>query len=83
MITFSGVEENSANRDVVQPVVTMTDVNFNTENVVLTLKGQKHSEVRLNGSVSVNQNGVQVTLPDFEHIEENDDVIYSYSHCNG
>lgn len=74
VITFSGVEENSANRDVVQPVVTMTDVNFNAENVVLTLKGQKHPEVRVNGSVSVNQNGVQVTLPDFEHIEENDDV---------
>ena len=74
VITFSGVEENSANRDVVQPVVTMTDINFNADNVVLTLKGQKHPEVRLNGSVSVNQNGVQVTLPDFEHIEENDDV---------
>ena len=52
----------------------MTDVNFNAENIVLTLKGQKHPEVRVNGSVSVNQNGVQVTLPDFEHIEENDDV---------
>ena len=74
VITFSGVEENSANRDAVQPVVTMTDVNFNAENVVLTLKGQKHPEVRLNGSALVNQNGVQVTLPDFEHIEENDDV---------
>ena len=73
-ITFSGVEENSANRDVIQPVVAMTDINFNAENIVLTLKGQKHPEVRVNGSVSVNQNGVQVTLPDFEHTEENDDV---------
>ena len=73
-ITFSGVEENSANRNIVQPVVTFSDTNFSSEKTVLTLKGQKHEERTVSGSVVSSTNGMQVTLPDFEHTEDNDDV---------
>lgn len=73
-ITFSGVEENSANRNIVQPVVTFSDTNFSSEKTVLTLKGQKHEEKTVSGSVVSSANGMQVTLPDFEHTEDNDDV---------
>ena len=44
-IEISGVENESANTGTVMPVITVTDTNYNSDGIVITLEGQRYGEV--------------------------------------
>lgn len=73
-ITISGVEDQTAYRSDVEPVVICTDENYNETGITITLGGFYHDSVVLSGAVSETSNGQSITLDDIEHDEDADDV---------
>lgn len=66
-IKFSGVEDKSANKGTVAPVIKLTDTNFNTQNVTLTLIGAKKGKVSTEDMLTVAfiGNGQRITFQNF------------------
>ena len=73
-ITFGGVGDKSANRGDVAPTVTFSDVNFQKDSVSVTLAGLKHAKKNVTGSFTASANGGTITLPDFKHVQSEDDI---------
>lgn len=73
-ITFGGVGDKSANRGDVAPTVTFSDVNFQKDSVSVTLAGLKHAKKNVTGSFVASANGGTITLPDFKHVQSEDDI---------
>lgn len=73
-ITFGGVEENAAYNEVVEPTVTFEDINYDVENVNITLVGANHGTVNFANGASDSGNGQTISFGDFAHDKEVDDI---------
>lgn len=74
VITITGVEDKSANNDVVAPVIEVTDVNFDQSKVKIELIGVNNGEVAYSHTVENIHNGQIFTFADFERLPEVDDI---------
>lgn len=75
-ITISGVADKSANKGTVAPVIEFSDINFNAQNVTLTLTGAKSGKVSTDSMAvtSTRGNGMTISFSDFA---EGMDDIYT------
>ncbi|WP_197068333.1 Ig-like domain repeat protein [Candidatus Soleaferrea massiliensis] len=73
-LSISGVEDRSANKGDVIPVVSYTDTNFDVNEVRITLKGAGRGEVELDGSYAAVQNGQTFTFRNFVKEKYVDDI---------
>ncbi len=73
-IEITDVEDKSAYSETVAPGVSFSDVNCDADSVKITLKGCKHEEKDLTGSLSRVAHGGSIRLGDFAHTVETDDV---------
>jgi hypothetical protein len=73
-ITFSGVEDRSANNDEVRPIVTMSDINYDMEGVDIRLAGANCGTVQNQGGFAASDNGQVFTFADFERVRASDDL---------
>ena len=75
-LTISNVEDKSANKDEVKPIVTCTDTNYDKERVFITVRGVNSGEVDLEdiGYVVSDVTDGQQFVMDFPKTEERDDV---------
>ncbi|MCR5144643.1 MAG: hypothetical protein K6B67_04975 [Lachnospiraceae bacterium] len=74
VITFGGVEENSANKDAVEPTVTFEDINYDPDNVNITLTGANSGHVNFANGASDANNGQTFVFSDFAYEKEVDDI---------
>ncbi|MDD5934656.1 MAG: Ig-like domain repeat protein [Clostridiales bacterium] len=72
-LAIEGVENLSANRGSVAPIITYSDFNLDYETVTIQLIGQRRGEVELNAAQTDLLNGKRIELKDFEKTLKNDD----------
>jgi hypothetical protein len=73
-ITFSGVENYSANNGQVAPVLIYKDLNIDFENSSVTMTGANHGEVTPESKTTQVVDTVTVSYSDFAHTKETDDL---------
>lgn len=73
-IEITGVENNSANRGNVIPVITYADTNYDDEQVFITLTGANRKNVELDGVYTDIHNGCIFTFRDFAEEKQIDDI---------
>lgn len=73
-VEFFDIVDKSANKDMVAPGVTYSDINYSENGVKLTLKGAKHDEKELTGTRTGIANGESIKTDDFARTKENDDL---------
>jgi hypothetical protein len=73
-IVISNVEDNSANNDVVMPIITFSDTNYDTNGVRIVLTGANNGQVTPEGSYAADTNGQVFSFTDFERIKASDDL---------
>ncbi|MDR1954266.1 MAG: hypothetical protein LBQ21_07355, partial [Clostridiales Family XIII bacterium] len=73
-LTITNVENLSANNDVVIPIITFSDTNYDPAGVEITLMGANHGAVDPNGTYAESANGQTFTFADFERVKEEDDL---------
>lgn len=73
-IEFDGVVDGSSNKGDVRPSVKFSDRNYDKSGITLTLKGYRHKEVVVTGSYSETAQGGIITLDNFPHDVDADDV---------
>lgn len=73
-ISISGVEDQSANAGDVMPVITLGDVNYDTNGVNITLVGANNGNMELDGSFSNSENGQVFTFNNFPNEQSYDDI---------
>ena len=66
-LNISGVANQSANKGIVAPVITISDINFDAESVSITLTGAEKGRVSVDGMISrtVQENGQVITFRNF------------------
>ena len=69
-----GVEDGSANKGVVAPVITYEDINLEEETVSITLTGANLGNVKYEPKITRTENGKKISLGDFKHEKEADDL---------
>lgn len=73
-LQITGVEDRSANKGSIIPVVTFTDVNFDEYGIAMTLTGAKRGNVDVDGTYADTTHGKVFTFKDFENVKEMDDI---------
>lgn len=73
-LEITGVADMSANADVVAPVVTYTDTNFDIGGVTITLVGANNGNVNYPGAFSDVENGQSFVFANFEKVQSVDDL---------
>ncbi|WP_462410830.1 InlB B-repeat-containing protein [Neobacillus sp. Marseille-QA0830] len=73
-LTITGVEDQSANKGDVAPVIAYSDTNFNKNGVSISLTGANRGKVKPDGSYSDAPNGQVFAFKNFEKAKENDDL---------
>ena len=73
-IKILDVEDKSANNDVVSPRIRVTDVNYDAENVSVTITGANNGQVNIDKVVSAVKNGQVIKFKDFVRKEKMDDL---------
>ena len=73
-LEISGVGDLSANNDVVKPVITYSDTNFDRDQVQIELRGANNGIVNYAGAYSDITNGQTYAYDDFERLQEVDDI---------
>lgn len=75
-VEFFDIVDKSANKDIVAPGVSYSDINYSESGVKITLKGAKpqHDEKELTGTRTGIANGESIKMDDFARIKENDDL---------
>lgn len=73
-IEFDGVVDGSSNKGDVRPSVKFSDRNYDKSGITLRLKGYRHKEVVVTGSYSETAQGGIITLDNFPHDADVDDV---------
>lgn len=74
VIEISGIENDSANNDVVMPVVQFSDTNYNEGAATIELSGANHGIVHYDGAFAQTENGQTFTFSDFAHEQDVDDI---------
>lgn len=73
-IEILDIQDKSANNDVVSPRVKATDVNYDTNNVTVTISGVNNGKVNIKNSISAVENGQVIKFDDFKRQEKMDDL---------
>lgn len=73
-VTFSGVENYSANNGVVAPVLIYKDLNIDFSKTTVVMKGANHGEVTPDSTKSTVFDTVTITYSDFAHDKDTDDL---------
>lgn len=73
-IEIFDIVDKSANNGTVAPGVKYSDVNYNPQDVNITIEGPKHKKKSLDGTRSVIPNGESIKMADFAHEPSVDDV---------
>lgn len=73
-IEFDGVVDGSSNKGDVRPSVKFSDRNYDKSGITLRLKGYHHKEVVVTGSYSEIAQGGIITLDNFPHDVDVDDI---------
>lgn len=73
-IEITDVADKSANNDVVSPSVKATDVNYDAQNVTVTIMGANNGKVNIGNVVSAIENGQSIKFNDFARQEKMDDL---------
>lgn len=73
-ITFGGIEDQASYNDVVEPTVTFEDINYDSNNVNITLVGANQGQVNYGSGTGDSNNGQTITFGDFERKAEVDDI---------
>ncbi|WP_026652856.1 Ig-like domain-containing protein [Butyrivibrio proteoclasticus] len=73
-VTFSGVENYSANNGTVAPTVSYVDKNMDMEATVVTMTGSNNGPVSVGNAVTKTENGFVVSYNDFAHDKSMDDL---------
>ncbi len=73
-IEITDIEDQTAYNGTVAPAVSFGDVNCDENSVKITLKGLKHSEKDLTGSLTRQTHGGSIKLEDFAHEADLDDI---------
>ena len=73
-IEITDVADKSANNDVVSPSVKATDVNYDAQNVTVTITGANNGKVNIGNVVSAIENGQTIKFNDFARQEKMDDL---------
>lgn len=68
------IQDKSANNGVVAPGFIYTDVNYDTENVTVTLTGVNNGSVTVGAVEEMIANGERVKMNDFSYTEDMDDL---------
>lgn len=74
VIEFTNVENMQPYGDVIKPVVTCTDTNYDPNGIKITLSGANRGDVSLVGSYADVHNGRQFVFSDFARDEKVDDI---------
>ncbi len=74
VIEITDIEDRSANNGEVRPAISYSDVNYDEQNVTITIKGVKHTEASVDGTRTMIHNGQNIKLDDFAYEEAADDV---------
>ena len=75
-LEISGVKDKSANKGTVAPIITLSDVNFDSENIVLTLTGANKGKVPVDGMVTRSNRAGGATIS-FKNFGKDMDDIYT------
>lgn len=73
-LEISGVNDQSANKDQVAPVITYSDTNFDKNTVNIQLSGVNNGVVNYQGAYADTRNGQTYTYSNFEKIKKVDDI---------
>ncbi len=73
-ITIEGVRHKSANQGAVIPVITMMDNHFQEKGAAIEIVGYQNGKIKPVVEKQQLLNGVQMTISDFPHRKENDDL---------
>lgn len=73
-ISIEKIENKSANKGTVKPVVRYTDVNLDPSTVNISLYGFKRKKVKNSGETREIKNGAEFTFEDFKREKEMDDI---------
>lgn len=73
-IEFEGVADGSSNKGDVRPSVKFSDRNYDKAGITLRLKGYRHKEVVVTGTYTDTAQGGIITLDNFPHDIDVDDV---------
>ena len=74
VIEISGIENDSANNDVVMPAVQFSDTNYNEGAATIELSGANHGIVHYDGTFAQTENGQTFSFSDFAHEQDVDDI---------
>lgn len=72
-IEISGVTADESYTGSVSPVVTVTDGNYDTEGVTVSIVGGKHGKANVSSDVADIAHGQTYSFADLQHIQDNDD----------
>lgn len=73
-LSVEGVENGSANKGVVRPVITYTDINLETESVMINLRGANNGKVSYESVTEKIEDGRKEDLGDFKYVKKVDDL---------
>lgn len=74
-LSITGVEDKSANKGDVAPVITYSDTNFDGDTVVITLSGINNgNDLEYTGTLANIENGQTYTYANFAEIKDVDDI---------
>ena len=73
-LTIGGVEDHSANKDKVLPVIYCEDNNIDAASFYISLTGANNGETQYKSTRVTKENSIQVSIADFAHKAEVDDL---------
>lgn len=73
-IEITDIEDQTAYNGTVAPAISFKDINCDENSVKIVLKGSRHSEKDLTGSLSRQVHGGSIKLEDFAHEADVDDI---------
>ena len=74
VIKFSGVENHSANRGDVKPLIEYADINFKKSGIQVFLEGSTHDKEEVQGEIQNKDNSGSFQMGDFAHTKDVDDI---------
>ncbi len=74
IISIAGVEDRSANNGVVIPIISLSDINYNSQKVTMLLSGANVGSVTPSVNMSAQPNGEIFTFEDFDYKKDVDDI---------
>lgn len=80
VLEITGVEDKSANKGEVAPVITFGDTNYNPDNTVITLVGINSGIKELHGEFENTSTGQIFRFDNIEDIQSNDDIYTLTAH---